>query len=75
MMGWRRRRKKQQSATRHPMIDWDAQPLGEVPDRVLAERLGVSINTVWRRRNQRGIPPHRGKGRPSKGRWEEPTED
>lgn len=37
-------------------IDWDAQPLGNVPDRVLARSLGVSAKMVKLRRNERGIP-------------------
>lgn len=36
-------------------IDWDAQPLGTVPDAVLARRLKVSATTVARHRKRRGI--------------------
>lgn len=38
-------------------IDWDEQPLGEVPDRDLAFELGVRQPTVARQRTQRGLPP------------------
>lgn len=36
-------------------IDWDAQPLGQVPDVELAVQLGVSNNRVARERKKRGI--------------------
>jgi hypothetical protein len=36
-------------------IDWDAQPLGEMYDHVLAELLGVSSSSVGRARRHRGI--------------------
>ena len=35
--------------------DWSKQPLGLVPDEVLAEQLGVSIHTVKRQRHRAGI--------------------
>lgn len=38
-----------------PTCDWTKQPLGLVPDEVLAERLGVSIHTVRRQRQRAGI--------------------
>lgn len=38
-------------------IDWDAQPLGRVPDVDLARQLGVSANSVGGARRRRGIPP------------------
>lgn len=38
-------------------IDWAAVPLGVVPDREIARRLGVTQQTVWKLRTQRGIPP------------------
>ena len=38
-------------------IDWDAQPLGEVSDRELSERLGCSKRAVALARNTRGIQP------------------
>mgnify|MGYP001582453766 CR=1 FL=1 len=38
-------------------IDWDAQPLGEVSDRSLAKRLGVSKTSVRRARRLRRIAP------------------
>jgi len=37
-------------------IDWDAQPLGEVPDRQLARKLGVGYAVVRGRRTERKIP-------------------
>ncbi len=36
-------------------IDWDAQPLGEVLDRELADRLGVTNGSVALQRRKRGI--------------------
>lgn len=36
-------------------IDWDAQPLGKIPDVELAKRLGVSLASVWSARKKRGI--------------------
>lgn len=36
-------------------VDWDAQPLGQAPDRVLAERLGCSVSTVAHHRTRLGI--------------------
>ena len=41
------------------MVDWDEQPLGQVPDVVIAEKLGVSHASVWRARKRRGIEPCR----------------
>lgn len=38
---------------------WDAQPLGRVVDRVIAEKLGCSIAAVCNARMRRGIPPKR----------------
>lgn len=46
--------------TRIP-IDWDSQPLGEVPDLELAKRLGVSRTLVGQQRRRRGIESHRQK--------------
>jgi hypothetical protein len=37
-------------------INWDEQPLGQVPDTVLARELGCNITSVLRARQQRGIP-------------------
>lgn len=34
---------------------WDEQPLGNIPDRVLAERLGVTTSLVGQQRRKRGI--------------------
>jgi len=39
------------------LINWDEQPLGQVPDRVLAEELGVNKNMVFRARKRRDIKP------------------
>lgn len=36
-------------------IDWEAQPLGKMPDAELGRRLGVSADRVGRRRNAMGI--------------------
>lgn len=38
-------------------IDWDSQPLGDVSDRELARRLGVSKSVVTAARTARRIPP------------------
>ena len=40
-------------------IDWDAQPLGELRDEELAEKLGVGLTTVAIQRRARSIPPLR----------------
>lgn len=48
-------------------IDWDAQPLGAVPDEGLARRLGVSGPAVWRARKVRGIPACAATRRPCAG--------
>lgn len=40
-------------------IDWDAQPLGEVPDSVIAARVGRGVTSVRNARWKRGIPPAR----------------
>ncbi len=38
-------------------IDWDDQPLGQMPDRVLQRKLGLkSVSSVSRARKYRGIP-------------------
>lgn len=39
-----------------PGIDWDAQPLGEVPDKDLALLLNVQPQTVGTARRKRDIP-------------------
>lgn len=36
-------------------IDWDAQPLGQVPDSELARQLGITQPTVSTARQRRGI--------------------
>jgi hypothetical protein len=38
------------------IIDWDEQPLGEMTDVALAERLGVHPKSVFTARVSRGIP-------------------
>lgn len=51
-------------------VDWDAIDLGERPDSVIAEELGVSVFVVGQQRRKRGIPactPHGGR-RPGTGR-------
>jgi transcriptional regulator with XRE-family HTH domain len=45
---WVKRRRKN--------IDWDAQPLGEIPDTEIARDLDVKVAQVWRARKRRGIP-------------------
>lgn len=37
-------------------IDWDAQPLGEIPDTELARRLGCTHQAVYAQRRRRRIP-------------------
>lgn len=49
-----------------PRIDWDAQPLGKVSDRSLAQQLGVSRKLVAKQREKRCIAPHSAP-RPRKG--------
>jgi hypothetical protein len=39
-------------------IDWNRQPLGEMSDHKLAERLGVTRNAVLYARQRRKLPPH-----------------
>jgi len=38
-------------------IDWSAQPLGKIPDPVLAQQLGIHTTSVKGARIRRGIPP------------------
>lgn len=38
-------------------IDWDQQPLGQVPDQQLADQLGVGRSAVEAQRRKRDIPP------------------
>ncbi len=40
----------------HPAMDWDAQPLGRMPDVALAKLLGVSPGRVGDERQKRRIP-------------------
>ncbi len=46
-----------------PGIDWDSQPLGVVPDKEIAARLGVAPDAVCKQRNQRGLAPVIGRGK------------
>lgn len=40
-------------------VDWDVQPLGKMPDRLLQRRLGLkSVSSVIRARKYRGIPKY-----------------
>lgn len=39
-------------------VDWDAQPLGNLPDQLLAKKLGVTDSTVFYARKRRGIPAY-----------------
>lgn len=50
---------------RPPLVPWHAwdAKLGTVPDRVIAEAVGLTTQAVTLRRAQKGIPPF-GKGRP-----------
>jgi hypothetical protein len=38
-------------------IDWDKEPLGEISDRKIANRIGCAPSAVFRARTARGIPP------------------
>lgn len=40
------------------MITWKDQPLGEMPDQALADRLGVTRQAVQSARTARGISPY-----------------
>jgi DNA-binding CsgD family transcriptional regulator len=42
------------SASKH--IDWSVQPLGQLPDKQVAERLGCSTQNVQQQRVKRGLP-------------------
>ena len=46
---------------------WDAQPLGGMPDRELAGRIGCSVTAVRFQRHKRGIEAFGHPGRPPKG--------
>lgn len=46
---------RKQGEMRPRGIDWDDQPLGEVPDSVLSKKLGVSMQAVWLARTHRNI--------------------
>lgn len=43
----------------HKGIDWDNQPLGELPDMEIARRVGCNPTTVARVRYRRNIPAYR----------------
>lgn len=49
------REQGEEAMARERRIDWDAQPLGQVPDVELAQRLGVSKDVVGYARRRRGI--------------------
>jgi hypothetical protein len=51
----KQRRAAQRQHGEHAGIDWDAQPLGKLSARELAEKLGVSTSAVSRARRARGI--------------------
>ena len=40
------------------IIDWDNQPIGQMPDYALAKRLRVCLATVQYQRQKRGLPPY-----------------
>lgn len=42
-------------------IDWEAQPLGEVTDQEIADRLGVDPSTVSRNRKRLGVEANNGR--------------
>ncbi len=42
---------------RPDVYDWDALPLGEIPDAAVARRIGASTTMVWKARSERGIAP------------------
>ena len=48
-------RELQQGRNAKAGVDWDSQPLGKVPDSVLARLHGVSVKSVCKVRNARGI--------------------
>lgn len=52
-------------------IDWDDQPLGEIPDAELARRLDVSQPTVFEARERRGIAPAAPPGHDSGIDWDQ----
>lgn len=55
---WRvEKRGRPRKGSRIERIAWDEQPLGQVSDATIARALGVSPNTVRKRRDERGIPP------------------
>lgn len=50
-------------------IAWDDQPLGQVPDRILAHALGVRRQTVADNRVERGIISHSAYGDRQHAEW------
>jgi hypothetical protein len=52
----------QRQAKRRAKVDWDAYPLGRVPDEDIAELLNVCVSTVRSARNARGIARYKGGG-------------
>jgi len=55
---------------RKQIVDWDEQPLGEVPDVEIARRLGVHYSSVQAQRRKRGIPACNYHNNPNR-RWKE----
>lgn len=39
-------------------IDWDSQPLGQMPDHALAKKLRVALKSVQYQRHKRNLPPY-----------------
>ena len=48
--------KNESKKSKQGEINWDEQPLGEVTDKQLAVKLGVTAQAVCKARNRRGIP-------------------
>ena len=58
--------------TKRTKIDWDAQPLGQVSDGVIASALGCTRVAVGQQRRKRGIPRSKAaSGRPCLTDWDE----
>ena len=55
-----------QKRLREDPIDWDEQPLGQMPDYEIARRLGVTRARVLRARQALGIPAYKGPYQPPK---------
>jgi Mn-dependent DtxR family transcriptional regulator len=50
-------------------VDWDEEPLGDVPDAEIAEKLEVSRSAVMKARKKRGIKGTRAPRKPKKINW------